>query len=140
MIVSFVMALFFEFTELGLEDYEKLIYGVGITTLSWIVVTLITRPTNSKTLASFYNAVTPYGLGWKSFKRIASEKSISLKTTNDIFTIDLASMLLGILFVYTALFAVGYLIYGNMVGTSVLFTISGLSAFFIFKLWRHKKG
>ena len=139
MIVSFVMALFFEFTEFGLEDYEKLVLGVAITTIAWIVVTLVTRPTNTKTLASFYNAVTPYGNGWKPFKKIASQQNIPLQQTNDVFTIDLASMLLGIVFVYTSLFATGYLIYGNMTGAAILIAIAAVSAFTIFSLWKKRK-
>ena len=139
MVVSFVMALFFEFTNLGLEDYEKLIYGVAITTISWIAVTLLTRPTDTKTLSSFYNAVTPYGNGWKPFKKIADIENIELKKTHDVFTIDLASMLLGILCVYAALFATGYVIYGNMTGAFVLITITVISGFLIFKLWKRKK-
>jgi solute:Na+ symporter, SSS family len=136
MIVSFVVALFFEFTDLGLEDYEKLIYGVAITTISWITVTLLSRPTDTETLANFYNTVTPYGNGWKPFKKIAASQNIALKTTNDVFTIDLASMLLGIVFVYTSLFATGYIIYGNVLGATILISIAVLSAFIIFKLWK----
>ncbi|MDT0554963.1 sodium:solute symporter family protein [Patiriisocius hiemis] len=138
MIVSFVVALFFEFTEFGIEDYEKLIIGVGITTVSWILVTLLTRPTNSKTLSSFYNAVTPYGSGWKKFKTHAAQKNISLKNTTDVFTIDFASMLLGIVFVYSSLFATGYVIYGNLMGAIILIGIAAISAFSIFKLWRKR--
>jgi len=139
MVVSFVMALFFEFVELGLEDYEKLIYGVAVTTISWIIATLVTRPTATKTLANFYNSVTPYGMGWNSFKRKAAANNIPLKTTNDKFTIDLASMLLGILFVYSSLFATGYVIYGNILGASILISIAAVSAIVIFILWDKKK-
>lgn len=139
MIVSFVVALIFEFTELGLEDYEKLVLGVGITTASWILVTLLTRPTESKTLSSFYNAVTPYGAGWAPFKKKAASEQIQLKTTNDVFTIDFASMLLGIVCVYTTLFATGYVIYGNMLGATILIAIALITGFAIFKLWKNKK-
>ena len=138
MVVSFIVALTFEFTNWGLEDYEKLIYGVAVTTVSWLAVTLLTRPTDTKTLANFYNSVTPYGKGWKPFKKIAAEKKIPLKTTNDVFTIDFASMLLGIVFVYTSLFATGYIIYGNMIGASVLISIAAVSAVVIIKLWKRK--
>jgi len=138
MVVSFVMALFFEFVDLGLEGYEKLIYGVLITTVSWILVTLITRPTDTRTLAKFYNQVTPYGRGWSPFKKLAKDKNIALNQTNDVFTIDLASMLLGIVFVYTSLFATGYIIYGNVTGAIILISIAVICALVIFKLWKHK--
>lgn len=138
MIISFVIAIVFEFTELGLEDHEKLVLGVLITTVLWFLVTLITRPTDKDTLAKFYNAVTPYGMGWKPFKRKAAQEGIELKKTNDVFTIDLASMLLGILFVYSSLFATGFVIYGNTVGAIVLIAVAVISGFLIFKLWRSR--
>ncbi|MAN59249.1 MAG: Na+:solute symporter [Flavobacteriaceae bacterium] len=136
MVVSFIVALTFEFIDFGLEDYEKLVYGVAITTVSWIAVTLTTRPTATKTLANFYNIVTPYGKGWRPFKKIAAENDIPLKSTNDRFTIDLACMLLGIVFVYTSLFATGYIIYGNWLGAIILLGIAAVSALIIFKLWK----
>ena len=139
MIVSFVIALVFEFTELGLEDHEKLVLGVGITTVVWLAVTLLTRPTNSKKLAEFYNAITPYGRGWNRFKKEASRQDIDLKKTNDVFTIDLASMLLGVLFVYSSLFATGFIIYGNITSAAILLGVAALSGFLIFKLWRGRK-
>lgn len=138
MIVSFALALLFEFVDFGIEDHEKLLLSVLITTFSWVTVTLITRPTNTETLAKFYNAITPYGRGWNVFKDIASKQNITLKTTNDNFTIDLASMLLGIVFVYTSLFATGYIIYGNMTGAVILITIALISGVTIIKLWKRK--
>ncbi|MCH9661003.1 MAG: Na+:solute symporter [Bacteroidetes bacterium] len=138
MVVSFVLALLFEFVDLGLESHEKLVLSVLLTTISWVTVTLITRPTDTKVLAKFYNSVTPYGKGWKPFKRQAEQENINLKNTHDNFTIDFASMLLGVVFVYTSLFGTGYLIYGNMLGAVVLISIAIVSAFFIFKLWKKK--
>ena len=136
MIVSFALALVFEFVELGLQDHEKLVLGVLITTLSWIIVTLLTRPTDTKTLVKFYNAITPYGRGWKPFRKKALQQNIKLSNSADRFTIDLASMLLGVVFVYTSLFATGYVIYGNMTGALVLIGIALLSGISIFALWR----
>jgi len=139
MVVSFVVAIVFEFTDLGLEIHEKLLYSVIITTVSWLTVTLLTRPTETSKLASFYNTVTPYGRGWNRFKQIAKDSSFDLKTTNDVFTIDLASMLLGILFVYSSLFATGYVIYGNTIGAVILGAVAVVSAVVISILWRNRK-
>jgi SSS family solute:Na+ symporter len=138
MVISFIVALVFEFADLGMEGHEKLVIGVAITTVCWITVTLLTRPTDTKTLANFYNSVTPYGKGWKLFKDRAKAESIPLKDTHDVFTIDLASMLLGILFVYTALFGTGYVIYGNYTGATILLGIAVIAAVLIFGLWKRK--
>ena len=138
MVVSFVLALLFEFVDMGLESHHKLILSVGITTVCWIAVTYLTRPTNTETLAKFYNSVTPYGRGWGQFKDIAAHAKIKLNSGNDNFTIDLASMLLGIVFVYTSLFATGYIIYGNTVGALILISIAVISGISVFALWKKK--
>ncbi|WP_203295694.1 sodium:solute symporter family protein [Luteirhabdus pelagi] len=141
MVVSFVVALLFEFTEFGsgFEDYEKLVIGVAITTVSWITVTLLTRPTDTKVLAQFYNAIKPYGHGWKGFRNIAEKEGVKMGNSSDSFTIDFASMLLAIVFVYTSLFATGYFIYGNMIGGSILLTVAAISGYFVFYLWQKGK-
>ncbi len=139
MVVSFVVAIVFEFVDLGLETHEKLVYSVLITTVSWLLVTLLTRPTNAEKLAAFYNKVTPYGMGWNRFKRMAEDRGLKLKRSTDNFTIDLSSMLLGILLVYSGLFATGYIIYGNLLGSLILSAVSVLSAIAIFFLWQRKR-
>jgi solute:Na+ symporter, SSS family len=140
MLVSFVVALVFEFTELGLADHEKLVLGVAITTVAWITVTLLTKPTDTHKLISFYNKITPYGSGWKGFKKLADERGALLASTHDNFTIDLGSMLLGIVFVYAGLFGTGYLLYGNYTGCFILYGLALLSGGSVFKLWTQRKG
>ncbi len=129
MIVSFVLAIWFEFGHervfgVKLEGYQELLYGVGITTIAWVTVTLLTQPTDTKTLIKFFNKVKPYGSGWNGFKSKASNNAIEITKTTDKFTIDLASMLLGILLVYCALFATGYYIYGNITNGLILTAIT----------------
>src|SRR5690606_6332534 len=48
-----------------LGDQLPLIATVGITTLIWILTTLITKPTDHGTLVRFYELVRPAGPGWK---------------------------------------------------------------------------
>ncbi|WP_435579295.1 sodium:solute symporter family protein [Gilvibacter sp.] len=144
MIVSFLIALYFEFVHdsIGPEiaGHYQLVIGVVLTTLTWIVVTLVTRPVDTDKLVSFYNAITPYGNGWNGLKRKAKEESLQLNESRDNFTADLGSMLLGILLVYTALFGFGYALYGNAVGALVLLSITAVSGYGIYRLWRNKKG
>lgn len=42
------------------------LFTVGFTTISWLIVTYITKPTNLDTLTTFYNQVKPGG-NWKPF-------------------------------------------------------------------------
>ncbi|MFM7091665.1 MAG: sodium:solute symporter family protein, partial [Bacteroidota bacterium] len=60
MVVSFMLALYFELgMENPLPEHIKLILGVGITTASWITVTLITAPSSQETLLRFFIAPHP---------------------------------------------------------------------------------
>jgi len=136
MIVSFVVALVFELYEFGFEDHEKLVVGVAITTVAWLVVTLLTKPTDQNKLTTFYNTITPYGSGWKKFREEAKNQGIDLKSGNDRFTLDLAKMLLGVVIVYTALFGTGYVLYSNYAGALLLYGITFISGISIFKLWK----
>ena len=136
MLVSFMLALLFEFVDLGLSDQSKLVLGVGITTLSWVIVTFLTRPTEQSKLISFYQLVTPYGKGWNKIREVASKEGRGVPVSQDHATKDLASWLLGIAFVYTFLFGTGYLIYGNWTGTLVLFGICLLSGLGLYRSWR----
>lgn len=138
MAVSFALALLFEFVDFGLEDHQKLVLSVLITTICWVGVTLLTRPTDTNVLAKFYNSITPYGRGWKQFKQVASQAKVPLNKGNDNFTIDLASMLLGVVFVYTSLFATGYIIYGNVTGALILGAVALIAGVSVIKLWNKK--
>ncbi|MDH7445705.1 sodium:solute symporter family protein [Aquimarina sp. 2201CG14-23] len=143
MIVSFVIALWFEFAHEAvfgsrLEGYQELVIGVIFTTISWITATLITKPTDSDTLSKFYNKVKPYGIGWNGFKSKISQTDINLDKSTDKFTIDLASMLLGVLLVYCALFATGYFIYGNITSALILSAITITAVLILMRIRRKR--
>ena len=77
MIVSFIVALGFEFifpNNLSVE--EKLIIGVTITTICWIIATLITPPAKIETLQNFYKKIQPGGPGWKKIIDISESSGI----------------------------------------------------------------
>lgn len=139
MVVSFAIALYFKFVPNDFKDHEQLVIGVVITTIAWVLVTLLTKPTDTQKLIKFYNKITPYGAGWNGFKKLADAKGALLNETKDSFTTDLASMLLGIVFVYTALFGTGYLLYGNLIGMLVLYGIALIAAFMLWHFWTRSK-
>ena len=94
MVVSFVVALVFEFVEFDLDATQKLLWGVGITTFSWVLVTLITRPTDDDTMRAFYHKITPYGSGWNGFKK--KMKEAANHDSNERFTSDFCFLYLGL--------------------------------------------
>ena len=134
MVVSFILAVTWTFVDIP-TDIELLL-SVGITTVSWVLVALITSPTSTAQLARFFNSVKPYGSGWNGFKRQASDEGVALEKGTGRFSIDLLAMLLGIFMVYALLFSVGLIIYGNYALGFSLFSLVFGAAFFLNLIWK----
>lgn len=142
MIVSFILALLLNLEGLSpsflfeLPDDYKLLLSVGVTTITWVVVTLVTKPTDYKTLASFFNLVKPYGSGWNGFKEIAKAKNIELEEGTGKLSINILAMFLGIIIVYSALFSTGMFIYGNTTNGAILLVVTLVAATLLRNTWR----
>ena len=99
-----------------------------LTTLVWVIVTVLTRPEPDGVLASFYRKVRPDVTGWKPVAANTPE----ISPTHDLAR-NLWCWVLGCVMVYCALFGVGKILllhYG--IGT-VLVIISALCAWFLAK-------
>jgi Na+/proline symporter len=104
MVFSFAFAVAFEFwgEALGvadLADWQRFLLAVGLTTLGWVAVTLVTQPTAPEKLAAFREEIT--GAEGASLR---SELRAGIKTS-----------LWAIAAVYSLMFGTGYLLYGEMV-------------------------
>ena len=145
MVVSFIVALVLNVERISpaflfeLPSEYKLLLSVGITTVAWVAVTFMTKPTDHKTLASFFNLVKPYGNGWNKFKQIAKTENIDLKEGTGRLSIDILAMFLGIIIVYSALFSTGMFIYGNMTNGVVLLSVTLVSSILLKKTWKKLK-
>lgn len=130
MLSSFVIAVAFFIAgkmNVDVAPHVSLVITVAATTVVWIAVTLLTRPTERDTLIEFYRLVQPAGPGWR---RIRAEAGAS--GSPDRLTESLLGWVLGCAFVYAALFGTGSFLYGkNAQGLlwSVVFVVSlvGLS-------------
>jgi len=145
MVVSFIVALVLNVERISpaflfeLPSEYKLLLSVGITTVAWVAVTFMTKPTDHKTLASFFNLVKPYGNGWNKFKQIAKTENIDIKEGTGRLSIDILAMFLGIIIVYSALFSTGMFIYGNMTNGVVLLSVTLVSSILLKKTWKKLK-
>ena len=133
MIISFLLAIYFqwfheEITGQNLKPYIELLLSISITTISWILITLITKPTDNDKLLSFYKKIKPYGIGWKSF-RLLNNISLSQKDSKSSMN-DLLLLFLGILAVYFCLFGFGYILFDEKLIGVFMLIISFISAFF----------
>ena len=130
MIISFFVAVYFEWIheslfDIRLKEYAELLIGVGVTTFSWLLVTILTKPTDDDKLMEFYKKIKPYGVGWNGFISKLDIKRINDK--GDSAMRDLFLVFLGVLMVYFGLFGIGYILYNQMVIGVVLHILSSIS-------------
>ena len=130
MIISFFVAIYFEWIheslfDIRLKEYAELLIGVGVTTFSWLLVTILTKPTDDDKLMEFYKKIKPYGVGWKGFINKLNIKRIN--DNGDSAMRDLFLVFLGVLMVYFGLFGIGYILYNQMVIGVVLLILSSIS-------------
>ena len=132
MSVSFLLAIYFQWfhsdlTGIELASYEKLLWSIFITTSSWIIVTLLTKPSDNRILLEFYTRIKPYGIGWNGF--LKSNNIKKTRNNEDSSMKDLLLMFLGIITVYFGLFGIGYFIYNKLLIGTIMIIISLISAY-----------
>lgn len=101
MVISFVIAVFFFINGkmaspmIDIAGHWQLVFGVVVTTIGWIAVTLLTRPTDAETLNSFNSLI---------FGKESKFKGFGMK---------ILGFFSGVIGVYAMLFATGNFIYGK---------------------------
>ena len=104
------------FLQLGLKwnsdqprDFAYLmLVTVGITTIVWITVTMLTRAEPVEKLVSFYRRVQPEGPGWNE---IAAQAGLSASHAQGRLSLQLINWILGCALIYGSLFGIGKLIF-----------------------------
>lgn len=142
MMISFLVAIYFEVLHpwLGLPqiiEWQRLVMGVAITTAGWITVTFLTQPTDEDVLLNFYEKVRPGGPGWTPILASAKKQGKLLTEMDEPWDLptSLLGVFIGLLFIYSGLFATGYWLYGNVGAALITTLISMVSASLLFKLW-----
>jgi hypothetical protein len=139
MIVSFVVAIYMQFlAPESMAAWEKLVAGTAITTMAWLIVTVIAPPDRRETLRSFYRLTRPGGPGWRKVVEEAKrdgEPVTEGEGSESNLPLGILCMVLGCLTVYSALFGAGYWIYGDHVPAAVLTVIAAAAAGALMKLW-----
>jgi len=143
MTVSFILALYFKLihVKLGFDPIAndiQLVLGVAITTVSWVVVTLLTSPSDKSTLNEFYKITQPGGPGWNKVVSDAKNDGIDLDTEKRAWNVPtgILCMLVGSVGIYGALFSTGYFIYGEYLEGSILFSVTILAFIILRKLMK----
>ena len=150
MLVSGVISILFNFTSLGILVFggvdpasDREVIGmlpgwttypliVFITTVSWLLVTYLTKPEKTSTLLDFYKKTQPGGPGWK---KIFSENKENLVKKDWNVPSGILATILGCFTIYGALFGTGYWIYGKYLKASILTIIVIILSFILRRLW-----
>jgi SSS family solute:Na+ symporter len=141
MIVSFILALSFHFgdpNDAYFEDWQKLVLGVAITTIAWVLVTFWTRPTEKGTLRSFFLLIKPDKIGWKPVVEDLEKEAgmeLQLKGTGKLPN-QLLCMFFGVFLVYGALFATGYFLYEAVLQAVIACLVTLVSGLGLIRYWR----
>lgn len=132
MVISFLVALYFQFghAALGfapLSGSATLVIGVAMTTAGWLLVTMLTPPTDAATLQAFYDRIRPMGRGWARVIHVPRDRP------REDLTAALLCWFLGCVVVYAAMFATGLLLYGRIAGGLVLTAVATAAGFWLLR-------
>lgn len=146
MIVATIMAVVMVFvvpegvlaTDILDHNTVRLLITVAITTVTWILVTLITTPENTETLRAFYKLTHPGGPGWK--KVIAQAEKEGVRIVKDEgkaweMPLQILCVFIGTIVIYSMLFAIGNILYGEYLYAIILFGIVVVGTVLLFKFF-----
>ena len=94
---------------------------VGITTIVWVAVTMLTKPEPKEKLIAFYRRVRPEGPGWN---RIAAEAGLAEAHAQGSLSLQLANWILGCALIYGSLFGIGKLIFKEWAAGSLYLLVA----------------
>ncbi|HSI74282.1 MAG TPA: sodium:solute symporter family protein [Lunatimonas sp.] len=119
------------------KPYQQLLLGVGITTISWLLVSILTPPSDWETLEKFYHRVKPGSIGWKKVIAYAEQEGrpIAAEDRQSDLPLGILGMVFGCMSVYSGLFATGYWIYGAYGVAAALTLLSLIASVLVLKVW-----
>jgi Na+/proline symporter len=127
----FVLVKFVFFPDAG--EYAHVLLSILFTTLSWCIVTLVTRPDDEEALKEFYIRGKPLGL-WGPIRRLTGEREE--KGGGSLILLGLGLSLLGIAWVACGVLALSDFYVGRFLTGAVLAAISVFGAFMFLLLYR----
>ncbi len=137
MISSFALAVIYAtLAKLGhpVDGAVALLTSVAITTVVWVATALLTEPTEPARLVSFYRLVRPAGPGWR---HVQAEAGVG--PSADSLPQALLGWVLGIAFIYSALFGTGSFLYGRTAQALIFLGVFAVSGIWLLnlvpKLW-----
>ncbi len=138
MIVSFVVALIMELVVKDMiPTHYKFLLGVGITTVAWLAVTWLTRPTDMETLKQFVKQIRPHQRGWQPIVRQLEIEGVSIESHPSRLYAGIIMMLAGSIGVYSLLFGTGFILYGQYISAIISIIVFFVSFSVLKYFWKH---
>ena len=124
-----------------LPDWAELPFIMIVTSIIWLTATVITQPESKEVLQEFYQKIQPGGPGWRVVVEEAKSENKDISKGEGKWSVPsgIIAMLLGVVLVYTVMFATGHWIYGKTTSAIILTSVAGVSGFFLIKVWNKMK-
>ena len=124
-----------------LPDWGQLPFVMIVTTIIWVTATYVTQPESKEVLRSFYRKIQPGGPGWAKVVDEAKADNVEIVNSNEKWSVPsgITAMLLGVILIYTIMFATGYWIYGRTTAAMILTGVAAVSGFLLIKAWNRMK-
>ena len=124
----------------GLTTHAALVTTVAVTTVCWLAAAYVAPQTDRATLVRFYTLVRPAGPGWEPI-RAAAGIPVGEPSPDNI-PLALLGWVVGTITIWSALFAVGNVLYGEYARAAALTAVFAVSAGILVavvkKLWRER--
>jgi Na+/proline symporter len=129
-------------TDTGLfPEWANYPFVVVVTTAIWMLVTLMTQPESKETLRGFYQKIQPGGPGWSSVVEDAKADAVDIVKSDETWSVPsgITAMILGVILIYSIMFATGYWIYGTTNLALGLTAVAAISGFLLIRVWGKMK-
>jgi TM2 domain-containing membrane protein YozV len=93
---------------------------VGVSTVVWLAVTFMTKPEPDATLDAFYHRVRPGGRGWRQVAQRLGYGDEGIEGG----AITWSNWIAGVAAVYTTLFGIGKIIFGQTLSGLILLAVA----------------
>jgi Na+/proline symporter len=117
-------------------DSVVMLVTVAASTIVWLTVTFLTSPEPDEILDSFYRRVRPGGSGWR---RVAERAGFGAEGIEG-GIVPWTNWIAGVIAVYSSLFGIGKLIFGQTLTAVVLFAIAAAAFAWISRSFRNTGG
>ncbi len=121
-------------------EWGEIPFVMIVTTAIWLIATFVTKPESNEVLRSFYKRIQPGGPGWAKVVNEAKVDNVQIDT-GEKWSVPsgIMAMLLGVVLVYSMMFATGHWIYGKTSSAMIFTAVSVVSGVLLMGAWNRMK-